>query len=572
MNFEKLKWLNKYIYQINNLTEKVDLFLVGGLIRDIILGKTNPSDVGDKLDLDFATSWEPDPIWEKLNKNKTDDISIFRTAKYGTMTIIDKSNNDNKIEITPFRTESSYSDGRHPDEITWSDDIYLDSQRRDFTMNCIYYTMIGIGAERAEKAKWVEKAEKTERVNASLSEKQLEKLEKTGYIYMSDIKLLIIQSSQIISDIYKNGKFDVNKLYGYIWVAEWVEKAKMAEWVGLLIDLHKGIQDIYSHKIRAVGNPDSRFFEDSLRILRGIRFASCQEGFDIESKTWRSMKKLYFLVRRLSKERIHEEIVKTFKWPNPFWYIVMMDELNLMKYIFPSVWHLKWLNQPVKYHPMDVWHHTIMVLRAWQQLSDDYLVRLGCLYHDVGKTEQYYAQWFLGKDDLEFVYGSWLNHVNSGAEFAEDDFARIGFSNAEAETIWRYVKNHMKPWEILMSKESNQMPKLRKMVAEKWFEMCRNVVKICLADRRGQFNPIQTKELEQPRELMTKLDILEKNEWQFTMKNLAVNGQVLMEELGLKPGPELGELIKKAYWYVLDDLNRNDRSKLVKYCEKLIKG
>ena len=561
MNFSKLRLLDKYINQVNNLTWRSDVFLVGGLIRDIILWKTDPVSDEAKLDLDFATSWSPDIIRDYLNKTKSEDISIFRTAKYGTMTIIDKLKNNNKIEITPFRTESTYSDGRHPDEVVWSDDIYMDSQRRDFTMNCIYYTVVGVGAEWAEKA---------ERVDASLSEKQLEKLTKNWYIYIEEINLLIVQSSQIISDIYKNGPFDYEKIAGYIWVAEWAEKAKMAKWVGLLVDMHQWIQDIYSHKIRAVGNPDSRFFEDSLRILRGIRFAAGQTGFDIESKTWRSMKKLYFLIRRLSKERIHEEIVKVFKWPNPFWYIVMLDELNLMKYIFPSVWHLRWLNQPVKYHPMDVRHHTLMVLRAGQELSDDYLVRLGCLYHDVGKTEQYYAQWFLGKDDLEFVYGSWLNHVNSGAEFAEDDFVRIGFSNAEAETIWRYVKNHMKPWEILMSKESNQMPKLRKMVAEKWFEMCRNVVKICLADRRGQFNPIQTKELEQPRELMTKLDILEKNEWQFTMKNLAVNGQVLMEELGIKPGPELGELIKKAYWYVLDDLNRNDRTKLIKYCEKLI--
>jgi tRNA nucleotidyltransferase/poly(A) polymerase len=126
--------------------------------------------------LDFATSGSPDTVRDYLNKTKSEDISIFRTVKYGTMTIIDKSKNNNKIEITPFRTESTYSDGRHPDEVVWSDDIYMDSQRRDFTMNCIYYTVIGDDKKiKGEKDKMSDDSEKAD---ASLSEKQLEKLTK----------------------------------------------------------------------------------------------------------------------------------------------------------------------------------------------------------------------------------------------------------------------------------------------------------------------------------------------------------------------------------------------------------
>lgn len=573
MILSKLNNLNKYISQTQDLTNKKDIFLVWGLIRDILLWITDPSSQ-ENLDLDFATSWSPDVIRENLNNNKSKEISIFRTQKYGTITIVDKKN---KYEITPFRTETKYSDWRHPDEVIWSDDIILDSKRRDFTINCIYYTNYiyfnqakKLKSEEAEldfddkkiKEEKDKKNTKDDKASDSLNPKIIDRLTKQWYIYISSQNILILQDSQIISNIYTNWKFDEENLSKYIW--------QKFEQVQIIFDPHKWIQDLFANKIRAVGNPDDRFWEDALRILRAIRFAANIWWFDVEPKTRKSMKKLYFLARKLSKERIHEEIVKVFKGKNPFGYIAMLDELNLMKYIFPAVWHLKWLNQPVKYHPMDVWHHTLMVLKAWQELSDDYMVRLWCLYHDVGKTEQYYTHSFLDKDDLEFLYGSWLNHINCGADFAEEDLSKIGFSNAETETISRYVRFHMKPGEILMSKEENQIPKLRKMISDKWFEMTRNVVKICLADRRGQFNPIQTKEIDQPRELMTKIDQIEKNEWQFTIKNLAINGEVLMTELGLQPWPKLGELIKKSYKYVLDDLDRNDRQKLIKYCQKLL--
>ncbi len=561
MNFDKLFELNKYITEVQHLTNKSDIFLVGGLVRDILLWNINLDTEIAKLDLDFATSGSPDNIRNYLNNNKKKELSIFRTQKYGTISIIDKNN---KFEITPFRTETKYSDWRHPDEITWSDSILLDSQRRDFTINCIYYTNYTFDSTNKNSEKEIitdilpNKPKQNEIV---IDGKIIDKLTKQWYIYISTKNLLIVQDSQIITNIY-DGKFNEKNLSIYIW--------KESTQIQIIIDPQKWIQDIFANKIKAVGSADDRFWEDALRILRAIRFTTNLPGFDIDPKTRKSMKKLYFLVRKLSKERIHEEIVKVFSGKNPFGYIAMLDELNLIKYIFPSVYNLKWLNQPVKYHPMDVWHHTLMVLKAWQELSQDYLVRLWCLYHDVGKTEQYYTHTFLEKEDLEFLYGSWLNHINCGAEFAEEDFAKIGFSNSEIESISRYVRNHMKPWEILMSKQENQPSKLRKLISQKWFEMTRNLVYICLADRRGQFNPIQTKEVDEPRELFDKINNIQNTEWQFTIKNLAINWEILISELNLQPWPKLGELIKKSYKYVLDDLDRNDKGKLIKYCQKLL--
>jgi tRNA nucleotidyltransferase/poly(A) polymerase len=96
------------------------------------------------------------------------------------------------------------------------------------------------------------------------------------------------------------------------------------------------------------------------------------------------MKKNYYLVQFVAKERIKEEILRVFKnTDNPFGLISLMDELNILKYIFPSVASTKHIDQPVRYHPLDTYHHTIMTLYHIQKINKNYLVRFGMLYHDV---------------------------------------------------------------------------------------------------------------------------------------------------------------------------------------------
>ena len=103
------------------------------------------------------------------------------------------------------------------------------------------------------------------------------------------------------------------------------------------------------------------------------------------------MAKNGYLVQFLSKERIHDEIFKVFGKDNPFGYVALLDELNILQFVFPAVHQTKGVTQPIRYHPLDVYHHSIMTLYHLQSLNTDPLVRLGMLYHDVGKIHQYAA-------------------------------------------------------------------------------------------------------------------------------------------------------------------------------------
>lgn len=180
--------------------------------------------------------------------------------------------------------------------------------------------------------------------------------------------------------------------------------------IHIIINPHGGVEDLSAGKITTVGNPDDRFGEDALRILRGLRFANTlnhrsppqqsdhhislenkETSFDIHSETRKSMAKNGYLVQFLSKERIHDEIFKVFGKDNPFGYVALLDELNILQFVFPAVHQTKGVAQPIRYHPLDVYHHSIMTLYHLQSLNTDPLVRLGMLYHDVGKIHQYAA-------------------------------------------------------------------------------------------------------------------------------------------------------------------------------------
>lgn len=571
LNIQNLNKLDNHIDYVSQKLWNKDVFLVGWCVRDILLGITT-----SPLDLDVTLAGQPKSIANKIDKS---EISFFMTEKYGTMTIIPKGQEEVEkwqYEITPFRTESQYTDERHPDEVHWTDNLVQDAQRRDFTINAMYYTRIGIGTK-----------DLTTVYDETIIHKHLLK----EWIFLAEkAGLVIICEHWLIESFFPAGKYDeqVFKQYFEKNYADFDYVEFVSSWVAFLIDPYNWIIDMIERKIKAVGDPDKRIAEDALRILRALRFANVlndkiatiwsedwnsiirKSFFDIEKTTRKAVKKNYYRLQHVAKERLKIELDKAFRSNNPFGLIWLLDETNLLKTLFPAVFASKWVNQPVRYHPFDVYVHSMLALSELQKINNNYLVKYAMLYHDVGKTEQYYSyQMWLDQDEIRAIFGTWLNHVNCGVDMVKKDFDALGFSRKEVDEISWYVQNHMKPGEVLMAWRDNWEKKLRKLLSDGWPERLNNLLDITIGDRLWQFNPMQPAQVEDIYELKIMLQKLLDQEWQFTMKSLAVTGNDIMAEMGIEPWPKLWELLTKAFDWVIDDIeNRNNKEAILAYINK----
>lgn len=179
--------------------------------------------------------------------------------------------NEMKYELTPLRTEGKYDDFRHPGEIEWSNDVLLDSQRRDFTINCIYYT------NTPYKAEYISLIDKKNIHKYSDDETFLKRLDDHGYIFLTGSNTLILQDHKIIAKLFADGELQIDHLKTILKstaVFAISKKVETSKQLRIVVDPHKGIHDSVNRKLKAVGDPDKRFNEDALRIIRAIRFVN----------------------------------------------------------------------------------------------------------------------------------------------------------------------------------------------------------------------------------------------------------------------------------------------------------
>lgn len=571
-HFQILKNLAKHHHFLSKKLQNSDFFLVGGCVRDLVLGLTKAP-----IDIDITLAGNPLEIYKNIKK---DWLSHFITEKFWTITLIPKDQKTEiKYEITPLRAETGYADFRHPEEIFWSDDLLLDFQRRDFSINAMYYCTKKLKAPSYE-------------TTASLKEENLIKiLEKEGFLYLSNTTTLIIQNQKLITQLFPQGKLDSDFLYYlldiqrsayFFWNGKAQEKSHIQ--LNILIDPAHGLQDMLNRKLQTVGNPDTRFQEDALRLLRALRFVnvinhklleknkkkkadpySKTRLFDFETETRKSIKKNHALLGNIAKERIKEELMKSFSNGNPFAMVALIDEAELLPLIFPALALTKHVDQPIRYHPFDVYSHILLTLYHLQAININPLVRFAMLYHDVGKVGQYaaYGQ-NLSKEEIRLLLAGPLNHRVSWAELAKEDFRKLGFSNKEIEEIQRYIREHHTPGEILLAHPQNRDKKLRKLLSESGFEKVNNLLDINIADRMGMYNPLQNaSDLTDSRYLKKLLVKLENEEGQFTAKDLAIKGKDIMEHFKLKPGKIVGELLQVALDRVLGDIKNRNTQKLI---------
>ena len=260
------------------------------------------------------------------------------------------------VEVATFRSDVGYSDGRHPDEVRFTNDPRQDVERRDFTINGMMY------------------------------------------------------------DPATN---------------------EVLDFVGGRADLAAGV-------VRAIGDPERRFSEDKLRMLRGVRFAA-RFGYTIDPATLAAMQRLATQIHQVSQERVREELTKMLTEGSAQRAFQLLDESGLLTQVLPEISKMKGVEQPPQYHPEgDVFVHTLLLLDKLPAGCSKTLA-WGALLHDVGKPPTFRV----APDRIRFD-----GHVEIGVKMAAEICARLRFSNDETDQILALVDNHMRFGDVERMKES----------------------------------------------------------------------------------------------------------------------
>ena len=310
-----------------------------------------------------------------------------------------------------------------------------------------------------------------------------------------------------------------------------------------IIDYVGGQADLEQKIIRAIGDPEKRFAEDHLRMLRAVRFAHTL-GFEIEPATRAAIQKYAPGLAKISAERIENEFSRTLTESlRPGDALKELVELGLMKYIIPEILPMIGQEQPPQFHPEgDVFVHTCLMLNLMKNASR--ALAYTVLLHDVGKP----ATAFMGEDRLRFH-----GHERKSAEMAEDILRRLKLPTKEIKQILTAIDGHMRFKDVQKMNKST----LRKLMGSETFDRELELHRLDCAGSHGLLDNYYFL-LEKAEEMKNEPILPER--W-ITGKDL--------KELGVGSGPRMGKLIQLAYDAQLEG-HFADRTALLVWLKKQI--
>jgi poly(A) polymerase len=270
---------------------------------------------------------------------------------------------------------------------------------------------------------------------------------------------------------------------------------------GEIFDYINGRADIEKKIIRTIGDPDGRFNEDYLRMLRAIRFAA-NLGFIIETATKKAIARNAPKINQISAERVREELSKILTRGGSRNGFELMMETNILKEILPEVDKLKGVEQPPRFHPEgDVWQHTLNMLDLLPQDGDtdkNLCLAWGTLLHDIGKA-------LTRSEDEKGVH--FYDHVQKGEEIADKIMQRLKFSRAQRETVLALIRQHM----VFMNVQKMRPGRLKRFLRMPDFDLHLELHRLdCIASHgmldnyefcRGQLGHLDADDLHPPRQL-----------------------------------------------------------------------
>lgn len=316
-----------------------------------------------------------------------------------------------------------------------------------------------------------------------------------------------------------------------------------------LVDVFGGMEDIREKKIRCVGNPESRFQEDALRILRAIRF-SAQLGYKIEEETREAIAALAPTLSRISAERIQAELIKLITSPNPD-YIRVAYEAGVTKVFLPEFDRAMEAPQNHPHHCYNVGEHILHTLTA---VRADKVLRLAMLFHDIGKPEALSVD----GEGITHFHG----HAQIGADMTRDIMQRLKFDNDTINRVCRLVLYHdhcngVVPDMRIVRRAVNK-------IGEDIFPMLLEVVR---ADIKAQSDYLRQEKLENADKWQQYFERIQAEGQCISLKTLAVTGSDLIAA-GWKPGREIGKTLQKLLELVLENPECNVKEHLLAEAEK----
>jgi len=230
---------------------------------------------------------------------------------------------------------------------------------------------------------------------------------------------------------------------------------------GEVLDFAGGRIDLERRVVRAIGDPDTRFGEDHLRLLRAVRFAA-RLGFEIAPETWESIQRNHALILKVASERVRDELVRILTEGGAGRGFELLDASGMLADVLPEVAAMKGVAQPPQYHPEgDVWRHTLMLLEQLDHPTA--ALALGALLHDVGKPPTFRVAGRIRFD----------GHVEEGVRMAHNILHRLRFSRDEMEQVEALVGNHMRFKDVHRMKDSTLKRFLRLPGFEEHLELHR---------------------------------------------------------------------------------------------------
>ncbi len=320
-----------------------------------------------------------------------------------------------------------------------------------------------------------------------------------------------------------------------------------------LIDPYQGQLDLEQNIVRCVGNPDTRFHEDALRILRAIRIAT-ELGFTIEPATFTAIQQNVKLLKNISADRLRQELMHIMKSHYPSDGIMLLKNAGIIAQILPELETCFGVPQqsPKRHHIYDVGTHLILSLKHCPSVNP--VVRFATLLHDIGKPLVFH------KDEPSKLI-TFYNHEVVGARITKNIAKRLNFSNKDTEKLITLVR-----WHQFTVDENQTDATLRRFIRRVGIENLQDMLDLRIGDRLGGGARETSWRL---RLYMKRLEEVQKQP--FTVADLKVDGYEIMKLFNLKPGPKVGKILNELFNDVISEKLKNNKEDLLQYLRNKIK-